>query len=68
MMLVVKNLPTNASAGAIETRGWSLGQADLMEKEMATHPRILAWEILWTEELGELQSMGLQKSWACLRD
>ena len=30
---------------------------------MATHPSILAWEIPWTEEPGELQSMGLQKSW-----
>ena len=33
-----------------------------MEKEMATHPRILAWESPWTEEPGELQSMGLQES------
>ena len=30
---------------------------------MATHSSILAWEILWTEEAGKLQSMGLQKSW-----
>ena len=30
---------------------------------MATHPSILTWEIPWTEEPGELQSMGLQKSW-----
>ena len=30
-----------------------------MEKEMATHSIILAWEILWTEEPGRLQSMGL---------
>ena len=34
-----------------------------MEKEMATHSSILAWEIPWMEETGELQSMGLQKSW-----
>ena len=29
----------------------SLGQEDLLEKEMATHSSILAWEIPWTEEL-----------------
>ena len=39
----------------------SLGQEDLLEEEMATHSSILAWKILWTEEPGELQSMGLQK-------
>ena len=33
-----------------------------MEKEMATHASILAWEILWTEEPGGLQSMGSQES------
>ena len=38
-----------------------LGQEDPLEKEMATHPSILVWEILWTEEPGELQSMGLQE-------
>ena len=35
---------------------------DLLEKEMTTHSRILAWEISWTEKPGGLQSMGLQKS------
>ena len=39
----------------------SLGQGDPMEKEMATHSRILAWEIPRTEELGRLQSMGSQR-------
>ena len=38
----------------------SLGQEDLLEKGMATHSSILAWRIPWTEELGKLQSMGLQ--------
>ena len=38
------------------------GWEDPLEKEMATHSSILAWEIPWTEELGRLQSMGLQKS------
>ena len=37
----------------------SLGQEDPREEEMATHSSILAWEILWTEEPGGLQSMGL---------
>ena len=40
----------------------TLGQKDPLEKEMATHSSILAWEILWTEEPGGLQSMGSQKS------
>ena len=34
----------------------SLGQEDPLEKEMATHSSILAWEISWTEEPGKLQS------------
>ena len=38
---------------------WSLGQEDPVEKEMATHSSILAWEIPQTEEPGRLQSMGL---------
>ena len=32
-----------------------------MEKEIATHSSIFAWEILWTEEPGGLQSAGLQR-------
>ena len=39
----------------------SLGWEDPLEKEMATHCNILAWEILWTEELSGLQSMGSQR-------
>ena len=38
----------------------SLGGEDPLEKEMATHSSIPAWEIPWTEEPGRLQSMGLQ--------
>ena len=34
---------------------------DPLEKEMATHSSILAWEIPWTEESGGLQSVGLQR-------
>ena len=40
-----------------ETQVQSLVQEDLLEEEMATHFSILAWEIPWTEEPGELQSM-----------
>ena len=36
----------------------SLGQEDLLEKEVATHSCILAWKIPWTEELGRLHSNG----------
>ena len=40
---------------------WSLGQDDPLEKEMTTHSSILAWEIPWTEEPGELQSKEWQR-------
>ena len=39
----------------------SLGGEDPLEKEMATHSSILAWEIPWTEKPGGLQSMGSQR-------
>ena len=39
----------------------SLGWADPLEKEMANHSSVLAWKISWTEELGKLQSMELQR-------
>ena len=41
---------------------WCLGWEDVLEKEMATHSSILAWEIPWTEEPGRLQSVGSQES------
>ena len=44
-----------------EMRVQSLSREDPLEKEMATHSNILAWEIPWTEESGGLQSMGLQR-------
>ena len=48
-----KDLPVNTgNGGSIPWSGRSL------EKEMAIHSSILPWEILWTEELGGLQSMG----------
>ena len=39
----------------------SLYQEDPLEEEMATHSRILAWEIPWAEEPGGLQSKGPQR-------
>ena len=56
---MAKNLP--ATQETQETWVHSLGQEDPLEKEMATHSSILAWKILWTEESGGLQSMGLQR-------
>ena len=45
-----------------ETQAQSLVQEDSLEKEMATHSSILAWEIPWTEEPGGLQSTGSQRA------
>ena len=45
-----------------ETQVRPLSQEDPLEKEIATHSSILAWRVSGTEEPGELQSMGLQKS------
>ena len=50
---VVKNPPT--------MQVQSMGGEDPLEKEMATHSRIIAWGIPWTEELCGLQFMGLQR-------
>ena len=44
-----------------ETQVQSLGQEDPLEEEIATHSSILAWNILWTEEPGGVQSMGSQR-------
>ena len=41
-----------------ETQVQSLGQEDLLEKEMTIHSSVLGWRIPWTEEPGRLQSMG----------
>ena len=59
MALVVKNPPANA--GDIRDMGSISGSGRSLEKEMATHSSILAWEIPWTEEPGRLQSIGLQR-------
>ena len=44
-----------------ETTGFILGWEDPLEKGMATHSSILAWETPWTEEPVGLQSMGSQR-------
>ena len=56
MAQTVKRLPT-----MWETRVKSLGKQDPLEKEMETHSSMLAWEILWKEEHGRVQSMGSQR-------
>ena len=56
MAQTVKCLPTRQ-----ETLVQSLGQEDLLEKEMATHSSILAWKTPRMEKPSRLQSMGLQR-------
>ena len=53
---MIKKLPAMQ-----ETQVQSLGQENPLQKGMATHSSILSWRILWTEELGWLQSMGSQR-------
>ena len=60
MALVVTNLP--ATAGDVRDMGSNPGLGRSRGEGKATYSSILAWRILWTEEPGELQSMGLQKS------
>ena len=55
---MVKNLPASARKGM---QVQSLGREDPLEKEMATHSCVLAWEVPWTGEPGRLQSMGLHR-------
>ena len=56
----MKNLP--AIEEMQETGVQTLGQEDSLEKEMATHSSILAWEIPWTGEPVGLQSRGCKES------
>ena len=51
-----------------EMRILSLGWEESLEKEMATHSSILVWDIPCAEELGGLESLGLQKSQTQIRD
>ena len=54
MAQMVKHLPAMQ-----ETWVQSVGEEDLLEKEMAIHSIILAWRIPWTEKPGGPQSMGV---------
>ena len=54
---MVKSLP-----GMQETWVQSLGWEDPLEKGMVTHSSMFAWRILWTEEPGGLQSIGVQRA------
>ena len=56
---MVKNPP--AMQAKQETWVQSLVLEDPLEKDMATHSSILAWEIRWAEEPGGLQPVGLQR-------
>ena len=56
MALVVKNPPADEEIEGTEVRSQS--QEDPLEEGIATHSRILAWRIPWTEEPSELQSIG----------
>ena len=53
---LIKNLPT-VQKPWVQSLCWE----DPLEKEMATHSSILAWEVPWMEEPGSLQSMGSQR-------
>jgi len=57
----VKNLPAKQET-AVPPLGWE----DPLEKKMASHSSVLAWEVLWTKEHGRLQSKRSQKSWTQL--
>ena len=54
---MVKNVPANA-----EMQVQSLSGEDPLEKGVATHSSVPAWETPWTEEPGRLQSMGSQRA------
>ena len=56
MVLVVKNLPANAGDMSLSPVG-----EDALEKEMAIHSGVLAWEVSSAEEPGGLQSMRPQR-------
>ena len=63
MAQAVKTLPA-----VQETQVQSLGWKEPLEKEIATHSSILAWEIPWTEKPGGLQSMGVSNNWTQMSD
>ena len=58
LSVILKGGHLAADTAVRETWVRSLGWGDPLEREMAAHSSILAWEIPWTEEPGELPSMG----------
>ena len=62
---MVKNPPAMQ-----ETRVWSLGQEDPLEKGLATHSSLLVWRIPWTQEPGitDSEDMSLSKLWEIVKD
>ena len=56
---MVKNLSAVQETQVLSIQ--SLGWEDTLEKRVATHSNILAWEITWTEEPGRLESLGGHK-------
>ena len=59
MAQTIKNLSAVQETWGVWVQ--SLGWENSLEEEMAPHSSILSWEIPWTEELGGLQAMGLQR-------
>ena len=59
MTQAVKNPPAGQETQNMQVQ--PLGWEDTLEKEMATHYSILAWEVLWRDEHGGLQLMGSQR-------
>ena len=57
VVLVVKKIHLPMQEMLFRSLDWE----ELLEKEMATHSSILAWEIPWTEKSGGLESMGSQR-------
>ena len=59
--MVMRDFPGGSDGKASASNVGDLGQQDLLEKEMATHSSILAWNIPWMKKPGRLQSMGSQR-------
>ena len=66
--LEMNNMPSNIMAKTQETQVQSLSWEEPLEKGMATHSSILAWEITWTEEAGGLIIHAVAKSQTWLSD
>ena len=66
----IKGFPggSDSKESKLETQVWSLGGEDPLEKEMATHSSILAWEIPWTRRTWQTAVPGVAKSWTRLSD